>query len=248
MRIAICDDEKEVQRVLSGLIRNLVSDEEIVFYDSGEELLSDGRHLDILFLDIQMSGMNGMDAARKFRESGKQTVLIFITALEEYVFQAFDVGAFHYLVKPFSEERFAEIFHLAWEQAESQADGASRGEKDACLWVKAGGVSTKIRFADIVYAEVFGRKITIHKPDGEVEYYGKMAELEKEAGDMFFRSHRSYLVNYQYITKYDAAAIETEYGTVLLSKKKYSEFVRGYMKYVAENGGTEWQTQKFSGK
>lgn len=60
-----------------------------------------------------MSGLNGMDAARKFRETEKQTVLIFITALEEYVFQAFDMGAFHYLVKPFSEERFDEVFHLA---------------------------------------------------------------------------------------------------------------------------------------
>lgn len=234
IHIAICDDEKEIQRVLTEQIKKLVSDVTFLCYGSGEELLSEERKIDILFLDIQMSGLNGMETARRFREKGKQAVLIFVTAVEEYVFQAFDVGAFHYLVKPFTEEKFAEVFYKAWEQARVQADREAKRQEERCIWLKTGGTSVKVRISDIVYAEVFGRKITIHKPDGEFEYYGKMSELENKAGKTFFRSHRSYLVNYKYVMRYDTSMIDTGYGTVLLAKKKYPEFVKGYLKYVAE--------------
>jgi len=71
-----------------------------VFFSSGEELLLSDKNIDILFLDIQMSGKDGMETARELRKKDKNMILIFVTAVEEYVFQAFDVGAFHYIVKP----------------------------------------------------------------------------------------------------------------------------------------------------
>ena len=104
MKIAICDDEAAITEWMAEKIKTIYKNAEICCYLSGEELLDSQEKIDILFLDIQMDGKDGMDTARQLRKNGADTMIIFVTALEEYVFQAFDVGAFHYLVKPFSEE------------------------------------------------------------------------------------------------------------------------------------------------
>ena len=78
-------------------------------YATGEELLASGKRFDIVFLDIQMEGMNGIEAARSLRERREDTVLVFITGIKDYVFDAFDLYAFQYLLKPIDEGKFAEV-------------------------------------------------------------------------------------------------------------------------------------------
>lgn len=229
MRIAICDDELKMREMLAAKVRRHCPEADIVLLQSGRELLSLNPQPEILFLDIQMPGMDGMEAARAFRQKNKSAVLIFITALAEYVFQAFDVGAFHYLVKPFSDEKFAEVFGAA--QVQCRRTCALPAGEERYIWVKRQGIRTKVFLDDIQYAEVYNRKIILHRLDGDVEYYGKMSELEKAAGEDFFRSHRAYLVNFKHVVKYDAAAIRLERGTALMAKPKFPEFVKQYMKY-----------------
>ncbi|MDE6685790.1 MAG: response regulator, partial [Lachnospiraceae bacterium] len=108
MRIAICDDEKEIRDMLVEKIERFYPKADLLLYQSGEELLLTDAEPDILLLDIQMSGKNGMETARELRRKNKKTILIFVTALEDFVFQAFDVGAFHYFVKPFGDNKYAE--------------------------------------------------------------------------------------------------------------------------------------------
>jgi len=95
LNIAICDDEKIVRLQIKGLIEKQKADGNLELYETGEELLAVGKHFDVVFLDIQMEGMNGIDTARALREQNEETVLIFITGIKEYVFDAFDVAAFH---------------------------------------------------------------------------------------------------------------------------------------------------------
>lgn len=234
MLIAVCDDESEIRQMLADKIWKIYPGADLDFYQSGEELLEGTKVPDILFLDIRMSGRNGMETAEEFRKKHKKTALIFVTAAEEYVFQAFDVGAFHYLVKPFTDKKFEDVLKsaAAWckEQENVWYEKEQEAKKD-CIIIKTGGVHTKVMIRDIVYAEVFNRKITIHKTDGALEYYGKMSELEKQAGEDFFRSHRAYLVHFKYIVRYDASNIYLEGGRVLMSKGKYKDFVKQYLKY-----------------
>ena len=91
MQIAICDDEKNIRELIGDKVRKQYPEVEIDFYASGEELLLSDKPMDIIFLDIQMSGRNGMEIARELRKKDKRTIIIFVTAAEEYVFQAFDV-------------------------------------------------------------------------------------------------------------------------------------------------------------
>ena len=233
MKIAVCEDEIEVQKMLAESIQKVCPNAEILSYLSGEALLKADEQIDILFLDIQMPGKNGMETARALRKRGMDTILIFVTAIEEYVFQAFDVGAFHYLVKPFEQEKFAEVLRNAIKQKINQKANETEfpKEESPCLMITTDGKHLTVNLKDIVYAEVFNRKIIIHTMDGEIEYYGKMKELEQKAGELFYRSHRAYLVNLGYITKYNATTIWLEKGQALMAKQNYPEFVKRYLKY-----------------
>lgn len=232
MRIAVCDDEKEVRVFLGGKIRKHCPEAVLFFYESGEELLGSGEQFDILLLDIQMEGKNGMETAAELRKKNKHTILIFITALEEYVFQAFDVGAFHYLVKPFTDEKFESVLKAAAEQYRNLADNERKKEpEERYIVIKTGGVHTRILINDIIYAEVFNRKVMIHSIHGDIEYYGKLSDLEKQLNEDFFRSHRANLVHFKYVEKYNASEIWLEKGTALMAKQNYGEFVKRYLRY-----------------
>lgn len=235
--IAICDDEKTIQQILKQDIKKICADHDIACqitcYDSGEKMLelNKSQMPDILFLDIQMSGQNGMEIARRLRRQHKDTILIFVTALPEYVYEAFDVNAFHYLVKPFSERKLREVLIKALQQQPLQS------ETSPAILVKRGGLSTKVFLSDIIYAEVFNRKVILHTANGDIEYYGKLTDLSEQAGADFYRTHRAYLVNFKYIERYNATTIWLEQGTALLSKKQFAGFVRQYMQYINRQKG-----------
>ena len=235
MRIAICDDEKNIRELIASKVLKQYPEAEIVFFSSGEELLLSDKNIDILFLDIQMSGRNGMETARELRKKDKTVVLIFVTAVEEYVFQAFDVGAFNYIVKPIDDTKFEDILCRAVDELFSKDMDVRESEANYVM-INNGGVHTKVMIDDIVYAEVFNRKVVIHKLDDEIEYYGKMSDLEAVAGESFFRPHRAYLVNFKYVEKYDATTIYLERGTALMAKQNYPDFVKKYMKYNQRKG------------
>ena len=235
MRIAICDDEKNIRELIGKNVVKQYREAELFFFSSGEELLSSDMHMDILFLDIQMSGIDGMETAKALRKRDKNVILIFVTAWEEYVFQAFDVGAFHYIVKPIDDTKFAEVFHRAVDELSDERSSRYRGEQEAeekYVIINNRGVHTKVILDEVIYAEVFNRKVVLHKMNETIEYYGKMADLEALAGDNFFRPHRAYLINFKYVEKYDATTIYLEKGSVLMAKQKFSEFVKKYMKYI----------------
>lgn len=238
MQIAICDDEKEIRELLAGKVQGICPEADISIYKTGEELIT-GEQPDILLLDIQMPGRNGMEVARELRKKWKDAILIFVTAMEEYVFQAFDVGAFHYIVKPFTDEKLEAVLKNAkaqYQEKQKRRQGNLREQEERYILVQKGGIHTKVFLKDIVYAEVFNRKIMIHKTDGELEYYGKLSELEKQLGEDFFRPHRAYLVHFKYVEKYNATTIYLEKGTALMAKKNYPEFVKSYLKYNQRKG------------
>lgn len=231
MRIGICDDEKEIREVIAGKIKALYPEAQITGFQSGEELLAHKQETDILFLDIGLPKQNGMEIAQEWRRRNKRALLIFVTSSPEYVFQAFDVDAFHYLVKPFTDEKFEEVLRRAVQQREKTETAAPAPEK--ILVVKEKDTHVKVKFSDIIYGEVLNRKIILHTTGGDVEYYGKMSDLEAQAGEDFFRPHRAYLIHFKYVLKYNASVIYLEKGTALMSKKNYPVFVKQYMRYNA---------------
>ena len=238
MQIAVCDDEKVIRDMFAEKIARLYPEAELLLYRSGEELLLSGKDPDILLLDIQMPGKNGMETAKELRRKNKNAIIIFVTALDDFVFQAFDVGAFHYLVKPFDDGKFVKVLLNAVKQSadRKKLETADRKKEVPSLIISTGGKHIIVHLEDIVYAEAFNRKVIIHTMDSDIEYYGKMKDLEEKAGDEFYRTHRSYLVNFGFIRKYNETTVYLKKGQALMAKQNYGEFVKQYLRYNQRKG------------
>ena len=113
LNIAVCDDEKAIREQINELIEKEKAGISTDLYETGDALLAADKKFDIVFLDIQMEGTDGIGTAKKLGERDEDTILIFITGIREYVFQAFDVAAFHCLLKPVEEDKFHEVLHRA---------------------------------------------------------------------------------------------------------------------------------------
>lgn len=233
IQIAVVDDEKIIREQIKNLIENRQTECRIDIYSSGEELLAAKKYYDLIFLDIQMDGMNGIEIARKMREQSAESVLIFITGIKEYVFEAFDVSAFHYLLKPIEEKKFNEVFTRAVSEVKRQH---RQGTEQ--LFIKTRTRNIIINRSSILYIENRGKKVEIHTTGEVIEMYAAMIELEGQLGGSFYRCHRGYLVNMAFITEYSGDNITLRNGeTIFLAKERYNEFVKVYMRYL-RNGGT----------
>ena len=209
MKFAVCDDEQTLRRDMADKIRSHCQGAAITEFSSGDELLASAGGFDIIFLDIGMDGLDGMQTAHELRKNGCRAVIIFVTAFEDRVFDAFDVGAFNFLVKPVSDDRFEEVLKKAIDSC-TNADTAGKDER--YITVKSGRVSTKLALSEIMYAEVLDRKLTLHTVNGEVEYYGRLSKLENCTDDSFFRTHRAYLINLRYSGRYELRRGEYQRG------------------------------------
>lgn len=235
MQIVICDDEKEICRILAEKISVIMPEAEVLFFYSGDELLNSHTDPDILLLDIRMPELDGMDVAHILRDNGWKKILIFVTGEKDQVFHAFDVQAFHFLVKPIRDEQLKEVLT----KAVSALDGGSvgSGREERYISVKTITSHIRINHSDILYAEVFNRKIVIYTPKENIEYYGQLADLEKLAGRDFYRVHRSFLVHLKYVEMYNGKIVKLSNGKeVPMARRSYQGFVRAYMGYCKKLG------------
>ena len=239
IRIAICDDEQNIRSYLAALIRREDSSCRISEYASAEAYLAAGEDYDLLLLDIELGGgagspgsMDGMALARRLRSlpPDRQPLIIFVTGYESYVYQAFDVEAFQYLVKPVDEGRFADVFRRAAEKL-----SVLEKQRRRTLLVQYAGASRVIPLENIRYVESHGHKLLLHLKEGTVEYYGKIGELEQELGGQFARIHKGYLVNLRHVEEYARGQVTLTGGEKLtISKYKYDAFVKQHLRFLRQ--------------
>ncbi len=230
IRIAVCDDEAymsdHIRAMACDFFRGKQKETAVVQFSCGEELLRYDKRIDILFLDIQMKGTDGMETAVKLRERGFRGFLIFITVLKEMVFRSFAVQAYDDLVKPVAKKQFAATMERLW--ASLQHAG------DTNLLVQKGYASSIIPVEDIVFCEIIDRKIYLHLTSSEViDYYDRIENLETRLDGRFFRCHRSYLINLQYLKSYKNGTAYMEGGEEIpVSRLRSREFSSAILQYM----------------
>lgn len=234
LKIAVCDDEilqridiiKKIKSVFKNNYCKCCYD--IEEFNSGESLISSSRYFDIVFLDIKMGKLSGIDIAKNIRKNNSDTKIIFITAFEEYVFEAFDVSAFHYLIKPASEDKILEIMNRILKNLKNEKSN------QPYLVLNKGKSTIKVLLDNVYFFEVQNRIINVHTQTDVIQYYDKITNIEsKVPKDSFFRCHRSYIVNLKYVMKFNKTEIVLDNGTtIMISKSKYDEFSKAFLKYI----------------
>lgn len=196
--IALCDDNKEDLRSLRDALGRTENPCSITEYADAETLLADvesgGRQFDLFFLDICLPGLSGIEAAQRIRMRQEDAVLIFLTTSEDFYREAFDVYAFHYLIKPVKSGELMEVMKKA---------AAQINKAENKLSITFHGQSMLLKHTDIAYISSAGHYLHFHMKDGQ-EYtsYGKLDDMEGQLGsDLFVRSHKSFIVNLLHIDK-----------------------------------------------
>lgn len=233
LKIAICDDEPLTVQDISKRLADYLEEKRVAashveVFSSGRALLERAGDFALIFLDIQMERPDGMETARLLRRRGDRSLLIFATVLRDCVFDAFEVEAWDYLVKPLEEERFRRTMDralqaLSWRAAKP-------------LLIQRGALCQAVSPDEIVYCEAQGRKIYLHKTDGEiVDYYDKMKDLESRVDGPFFRCHRSYLVNLASVRGCQAGQILLRQGGAIpVSRLRERALKEALLRYLKE--------------
>lgn len=203
LRVAICDDDFLFTGMLEKTLRaeaeaNGIEIEIDVFFDGVMlgKYIRQGNIFDLIYLDIEMSQQNGIEAARHIRETDKSVLLIYISGYEQYLKELFEVEPFRFLSKPLDHSKFSQYFHEAYQRI---------SENNVYYQFNFNKEIKKVALKDVIYFESRNRIIHIYLNNGEEEFfYGKLNDVEKdlkEINQRYLRIHQSYLVNYDYVRK-----------------------------------------------
>lgn len=231
MRILICDDNDLILKqvkiyILDYFERNHLKSPEIVCFLNGESLLADTGEKDILFLDIEMPGMNGIYVGNELKKRNKNIIIFVITSYIEYLDEAMRFHVFRYLSKPLDKQRFY------------------RNLKDALNLYAISSVKLPIETkqgvytvhtSDIITVEALGRKVIVHTTTKDYESVHTIQYWKEHLPEnCFFQSHRSYIVNLKHITDFDHSLIHlyNDQFKAYLTRRKYTAFKDAYLIYL----------------
>jgi len=227
MKIAICDDEKIFRDKVLEYIKKYIDVYDIYEYENGLELIEAEEDFDIIFLDIEMPIMNGMDTATKYRDKNEDTLIIFLTGYVNYVFDSFKVNAFRYLKKPINDEEFKEAMTSAMKLVED----------NETVTINNHGVKTEIKIKNITYVESFGDGTYIYDKNGN--YYESVDTLKTwesmlQNRSEFYKISKSFIVSMKYIEHYEEKYVEMYKSNQKLpiSRRCASAFRKEYYRYI----------------
>ena len=232
INIAIVDDDPqmlaEVSRNVSSYLKKRCLRSSLFLFAGGAELLHSTQRFDLVFLDIQMDEISGMDAAKRLRANGTAGHIIFVTIFNEYVYEAFEVEASDYLLKPIDSVRFERTMDRV-------CRNLHKTKEPGLLVPSRGSNFSFLRFSDILYCEARNHKMIIRSKTETLECSFKINELKGRLDDRFFQCHRSYFINLHYACGYEAGLVALENGEKIpVSRLRAREFSRKMLQHIKE--------------
>ena len=239
IKVCVCDDDETIVNRICSVIdslskkNNIISKVEI-FYDGAtllNNIQNNNSYYDIIFLDIEMNNMDGIETAKRLRLRDELAHIIYVTSHENYAKDVFSVRPYQFVLKPFKDEIIEKYFLDVYEEIINN---------DEAFEFKFNNAYYKVLVKEILYFESEKRSIIINMVDGtKYRFYGKMNNVEcilcKSQKIDFLRIHHSILVNSRWIKIKRFSEVELIDGTILqISEKKRSQINQQYIKHVVE--------------
>lgn len=235
MNIAIVEDEKEYSDTVKEYLLRFAEENATSFcvtvFNNAVNLLTNysGKY-DVIFLDIRMPYINGMDAARRLRELDEKVIVIFITSLAQYAIKGYEVNALDFILKPVTYGEFAMKFTRAYKKLKQK--------ESRFIVVPTERGMAKLDPEDIAYCEVIGHNITFYTADGDYKQYIALKTVEQKlAAYPFARCNNCYLVNLRYCTALDSDTAIVRCGNKLhrlpMSRNRRKNFAQSLKRFLA---------------
>ena len=226
IEIAVCDDERYLLRELETCLYELGKSAGILVdvecYEDGKDLVkvvNEGKRYDIIYLDVRMRHMDGLEAAYKIREIDRTVQMVYVTSHDRCMKETFRVAPIGFITKPIEKKEFEETFYYALRLVE---------EQDAYYRFRYMKSDYKVAIRDILYFESKLRVAEIVLQDGCLKEYRALNDIEKslvQSTGRFLRIHKSYLVNYQHVIRLGYEEIEMPKGITLPLSRTYKKAV-----------------------
>ena len=223
-QFAVCDDRPEdsrlVARLASRWARQAGAEAEIESFPSAEAFLfryEEKKDFDVLLLDIEMTGMDGVELARTVRRDNEAVQIVFITGYSDYIAEGYEVSALHYLTKPLNQEKFFAVL--------DRAAGRMR-RSGPQLTLELAGETARVPLEQIRYLEVFHNYVTVHA-GRDYTVKRSLSELEAKLDGRFFRIGRSCILNLSYVRRASRQSVELTSGEIIpLPRGQYEKLNR----------------------
>ena len=231
MRILICDDDDLMLEQLKKYIRSFfeyhhLKCPEVVSYSSGEAVLADNGEKDILFLDIEMPGMNGIYVGNELKKKNADMIIFIVTSYSEYLDEAMRFHVFRYLSKPLDKQRFFRNMKDAVDLYHTMTIKLPIETKQGVHTLPASAITA---------VEAQGRRVIVHTTLQDFESIHPMQYWQDLLPkNCFFQTHRSFIINFEHVADFDHTLIHLAGNRLVayLTRRKYSAFKEAYLLYL----------------
>lgn len=234
MKILICDDDSKIINKINSLLNKVTKQRKLHFeiktYNCGESVLSDLERYDIAFVDIEMSGINGLSVTKHLQKTNPNIIVFIVTSFQAYLDDAMDLNVFRYLSKPLDENRFIKNLNIAINvyQKSTQIIATEAYDEFYSIFTR-----------DILYITIKNRKACIITKDNTYPTKRSFEYWKKELSnyDYFVQSHCSYIINLKNVTHFSKTDVtlsknQTDTITLPISRRFYPLFKEAFKNYI----------------
>lgn len=239
LRIAICEDNKKFASNLQNIINKKISKNEIDFhidvFNSGEKLIykifKENKNYDVIFFDIELTGISGIDASKQIRKNNKDILFIFITQLDNEVYEVLDLNIFHFIRKSHFEEEIDKVLNLLIKNMDKFVERYSFSTIND---------EKHMKLSEILSFEIINRHVFIQTRNEKFETtYRVMKDLPVDLKDKaFFRINRGQYVNLNHINDFTENKITlSNEESLYVARRRIHDFKDEFLEFMIENGG-----------
>lgn len=235
IRVALVDDEaaaaEQLRECLLQYGRETGTEFETVHFSTGDAFLSKYRKgsFQMIFMDIDMPGRDGLSVGRRLREVDKETILIFVTNLAQYAINGYEMNALDFVLKP--------VNYYSFRLKIKKALDVLKWRADAWLLIPSGGNTLRVKESDIQYIEIQKHDLIFHTNRGQIHSQGTLKAVEEQLdGGPFFRCNYCYLINLAHVTQTSGEMVTVGGDELPISRSRKKEFLRQLARFYGEGG------------